>query len=50
MKGESRREFSETVQAARDAAAEAISENEVPRKYEEAIKEYFGRLEQSSDK
>jgi hypothetical protein len=47
IKGEAKREFTEVVQAARDGAAAAISENEIPRKYEEAIKQYFGRLEQS---
>jgi hypothetical protein len=47
IKGEARREFTEVVQAARDGAAAAINENEIPRKYEEAIKTYFGRLEQS---
>jgi hypothetical protein len=47
VKGEAKRDFSEVVQAARDGAAEAISEKEIPRKYEEAIKKYFGRLEQS---
>jgi hypothetical protein len=47
IKGEARREFTQVVQAARDGAAAAISENEIPRKYEEAIKKYFGQLEQS---
>jgi len=47
IKGEAKRDFTEVVQAARDGAAEAISDNEIPRKYEEAIKKYFGRLEQS---
>ena len=47
IRGEARREFTEVVQAARDGAAAAISDNEIPRKYEEAIKKYFGRLEES---
>jgi RNA polymerase-interacting CarD/CdnL/TRCF family regulator len=47
IKGEARRDFTEVVQAARDGAAEAISENEIPRRYEDAIKTYFGQLEQS---
>ena len=47
IKGEAKRDFTEVVRAARDGAAAAISENEIPRKYEEAIKKYFGRLEQS---
>jgi len=50
IKGEARREFTQVVQAARDGAAAAISNNEIPRKYEEAIKKYFGQLEQSGDK
>jgi len=47
VKGESRKQLSEVVQAAKDGAAEAVSENEIPRKYEEAVKKYFGDLEQS---
>jgi len=47
VKGEAQRDFTEVVQAARDSAAEAISENQIPRRYEESIKNYFGRLEQS---
>ncbi|MCF7958682.1 MAG: hypothetical protein K9M57_09575 [Phycisphaerae bacterium] len=44
VKGEARREFSEVVQAARDNASEAISENRIPRKYENTVKKYFGDL------
>jgi hypothetical protein len=47
IKGEAKRDFIEVIQAARDGTAAAISENEIPRKYEEAIKKYFSRLEQS---
>jgi hypothetical protein len=50
IKGEAKRDFTQVVQAARDGAAAAISENEIPRKYEEAIKKYFGRLEESGGK
>jgi hypothetical protein len=46
VKGEARRDFSEVVQAGQATAAEAISENEIPRKYEDAVKKYFGQLEQ----
>jgi hypothetical protein len=49
VKGEARRDFSEVVQAARDSAAEAISDNQIPRRYEDAVKTYFGRLEQSGN-
>jgi len=47
VKGEAKRDFSEVIQAARDSAAEAINENQIPRKYEEAVKNYFGQLEES---
>jgi hypothetical protein len=47
FKGEAKRDFSEVIQAAGNSAAEAISENQIPRKYEEAVKSYFGQLEQS---
>lgn len=47
VKGEAKREFSQVVQAGRDSAAEAISENEIPRKYEDAVKSYFGQLEEA---
>jgi hypothetical protein len=46
VKGEARRDFTEVIQAGRSSAAEAISENEIPRKYEDAVKKYFGELEQ----
>jgi hypothetical protein len=47
IKGEARRDFSEVIQAGRDSASEAISENQIPRKYEEAVKKYFRQLEES---
>lgn len=47
VKGEAMRDYSEVVQEGRDSAAEAISDNLIPRKYEESIKKYFGQLEQS---
>jgi len=50
VKGQARRTFSEVVQASRASAAEAISENEIPRKYEGAVKEYFSQLEASGPK
>jgi len=50
VKGEAKRDFSEVIQAGRDSAAEAISENQIPRKYEESVKKYFGQLEESSSK
>lgn len=47
IKGEARRDFSEVIQAGRDSASEAISESQIPRKYEEAVKKYFSQLEES---
>ncbi|MCK4292043.1 MAG: hypothetical protein KAY65_02515 [Planctomycetes bacterium] len=49
VKGEAKREFSDVVQAARDSAAEAIDDSEIPRKYEDAVKSYFGRLEEAGE-
>jgi hypothetical protein len=50
VKGEARRDFVEVVEAGRARAADAISENQIPRKYEEAVKKYFGQLEQQAPK
>ncbi len=50
IKGQAKRDFSEVIQAGRDSAAEAISENQIPRKYEESVKKYFGQLEESNRK
>jgi hypothetical protein len=47
VKGETKRQFTEVVQAGRDSAAEAINENEIPRKYQGAVKNYFGQLEEA---
>jgi hypothetical protein len=46
VKGEARRDFTGAIEAGRANAAEAISENRIPRKYEEAMKKYFGQLEE----
>ena len=43
--GESKRKLSTAVQASKDAAAEAIRDNKIPRKYEGAVKKYFGGME-----
>jgi hypothetical protein len=50
VKGQAKRDFSEVIQAGRDSAAEAISENQIPRRYEESVKKYFSQLEESSNK
>jgi hypothetical protein len=47
IKGQARRQYSEVIQAGRDSAAEAITENEIPRRYEDAIKKYFSQIEQA---
>ena len=47
VEGESKLTLSDVIQAGRDSAAEAISENEIPRRYEEAIKSYFLNVEES---
>ena len=47
VKGEAKRSLADVIQAGRDSAAESISENRIPRKYEEAVKKYFGQLEKS---
>jgi RNA polymerase-interacting CarD/CdnL/TRCF family regulator len=46
--GESKRELRELIQAGRDSSAEAIEENEIPRRYEGALKRYYGDMEQTS--
>jgi hypothetical protein len=50
IKGEAQRPFAEVVQAGRATAAEAMSENQIPRRYEDAVKAYFNQLEQSGPK
>ncbi|MBN2374855.1 MAG: hypothetical protein JXD22_00540 [Sedimentisphaerales bacterium] len=49
VKGQSRRELTEVVQAARKNASEAIDDNQIPRKYEDSVKNYFGNLEQEGN-
>ncbi|MEN6306997.1 MAG: hypothetical protein ABFD91_04505 [Anaerohalosphaeraceae bacterium] len=45
-KGEATRELKDVIQAGRDSAAQAIDENQIPKKYEKAVKSYFGNLEE----
>ena len=45
IKGESQRQAQETFQAAKDRAAEAVSENRIPSRYHGAVKQYFGDLD-----
>lgn len=39
--GESKREFQDALQAAKDRASEAVSENIIPSRYHESVKRYF---------
>lgn len=43
--GESKKKLTEAVQAGKDAAAEAVRDNKIPRKLENVVKEYFGGME-----
>jgi hypothetical protein len=48
VKGNAQRDYSAVVEAGRDSAAEAISENQIPRKYEDTVKKYFGGLQETT--
>ncbi len=50
VKGEAQRAFVDVVQAGRASAAEALSENQIPRRYEDAVKTYFNQLETQGSK
>lgn len=39
--GESKRDLQQTIEAAKDRAAEAVSENTIPSRYHESVKRYF---------
>ncbi len=45
VKGEAHQDFGAVVEAAKSEAADAIAENHIPKKYEKAVKQYFGQLE-----
>jgi len=47
-KGTSKRKLAGVIEAERDAAAEAITDKKIPRKYEKAVKKYFGGLEKAA--
>ncbi|MBI5724065.1 MAG: hypothetical protein HZA50_08925 [Planctomycetes bacterium] len=47
VKGEAKQQFEAAVQAAKDGASEAVKDNKIPKKYESAVKKYFGDLEQT---
>ena len=50
VRGESRLQLDQMVDDAQDSVSEAITENEIPRKFETAIKNYFGALKKQTDK
>jgi len=50
VKGQALRPLEQVVQAAGAQAAEAVEAHRIPRKYERAVKAYFGQLEQQSGK
>jgi len=46
IKGQSSKELGEMVQAAKENAAESISDSEIPKRYEDSVKKYFNGLEE----
>ncbi|MCA9306827.1 MAG: hypothetical protein KDA16_09855 [Phycisphaerales bacterium] len=48
VRGESRAQFADAVKAASASASEEIENNQIPREFHEAIKKYFGALEESA--
>ncbi len=45
VKGEAAKKLSDVVQAAKDSAAQAITDNTIPKKYEGPIKKYYGEFD-----
>ncbi len=45
IKGQATKTYSQVIQDAGASASEAINDNTIPRKYDNAIKAYFGQLE-----
>jgi len=48
VRGESRAQFAEVVEAAEESAAEAIENQRIPRERREAVKRYFGTLQEKA--
>ncbi|MFK7759931.1 MAG: hypothetical protein AB8C13_08290 [Phycisphaerales bacterium] len=48
IKGESTAVFSEAIQSAKTEASEAIETKRIPREYESAVQQYFGRLDKAA--
>lgn len=49
VRGESKAQLADALQKAADSADEAIAENRVPREYQEAVKNLYGRLKKKLD-
>ncbi len=49
VRGESKEQLKDVVQAAKDGAAEAISENQIPPRYQPAVQRYFDQLEKTGN-
>jgi hypothetical protein len=47
VKGEAAKKLSDVVQAAKDSAAQAITDNQIPKKYEGPIKKYYGQFDET---
>jgi hypothetical protein len=47
IKGEAAKKLSDVVQAAKDSAAQAITDNQIPKKYEGPIKKYYGQFDET---
>ncbi len=50
IKGESKAQFADTVEASVAEASEAIESKQIPREYHDAVKSYFGRLQEKVKK
>jgi len=50
VKGESKAQFADTVAASAAEATEAIESKQIPREYHDAVKAYFGRLQEKVKK
>ncbi len=49
IKGEAtKKELANAVAEAKDAAAQAVNDNQIPKKYEGPIKKYFGQFDSTS--
>ena len=49
-RGEASKEFQKVILAAKQGAAEAITDKKIPKRYETAVKKYFGALQEGGGK